>query len=125
MIKSITAILVAAALLIGLGVYESILVKDEFGAFGEEVQTLYDKTEKGTASGEDAKAVQKSWETRKERLHVWIPHNDIVRIDDYMSETVRLIAEENFPLALSKLEILLHLSACVPDTYRPALENIF
>ena len=125
MVKSLTAILVAAALLLGLGIYEWVLVQNEFHAFGGEIETLYEKSENGTASGEDAKAVQVSWESRKERLQIWIPHNDIVRIDDYMSETVRLVAEKDYALALAKLEILMHLAECIPDTYRPALENIF
>ncbi len=125
MVKSISAILVAIALLFGLGLFEWNFAEREFGAFGEELSTLYEKVEEGRANGEDAKAVQASWEKRKERLHVWIPHNDITRLDDYMAETVRLIAEEQDVLALAKLEILLHLSECLPATYRPALENIF
>lgn len=125
MVKSITAILVAIALLFGLGIFEWFFVEREFGEFGEELETLYRKTEEERANGEDAKAVQTSWEKRKERLHVWIPHNDIMRLDDYMAETVRLVAEQNYALALPKIEILLHLSECLPATYRPALENIF
>ena len=85
---------------------------------------MIDKTEAETANVEDAKAVRESWESKKEHLHVWIPHNDISRIDYYMSETVRLIAEQNYSLALSKLEVLTHLTKCLPDTYLPALENI-
>ncbi len=124
MVKSLTAIAVAAALLLGLGIFEWFFVEAEFNGFREEVESLYEKTEEGTANGEDAKVVQAAWETRKERLHVWIPHNDIARIDDYMSESVRLIAEKNYTLALAKLEILLHLSECLPSTYRPTPENI-
>ena len=125
MVKSLTAILVATALLIGLGVAEWVIVHREFEEFGEELETLYDKTDEGVASGEDAKAVQSSWEHKKEHLHVWIPHSDVMRIDDYMAETVRLIAEKDYPLALSKLEILIHLTTCLPATYSPAIENIF
>ncbi len=125
MTKSLTAIAVAVALLIGLGVFEWFFVEGEFSGFREELESLYDKSEQETANGEDAKAVQAAWEQRKERLHVWIPHNDVARIDDYMSESVRLIAEQNYTLALAKLEILLHLTECLPSTYRPALENIF
>ena len=66
-----------------------------------------------------------SWEKRKSRLHIWIPHNDISRIDDYVSETVKFVAEGKYDLALPKLEILLHLTECLPATYRPALENVF
>ncbi len=125
MVKSLTAILIAAALLAGLGVWEWALVQREFRDFGEELHTLYVKAENETANGEDAKAVQTSWESRKEKLHVWIPHSDITRIDDYMSETVRLVSERNYAFALPKLEILIHLSECLPATYSPALENIF
>ncbi len=124
MFKSLTAIGVAVALLAGFAIFEWQFVKKEFADFGEEISSLYDKTEAETASVEDARAVQTRWEHRKSRLHVWIPHNDIMRIDDYMSETVRLIGEGNFALALPKLEVLLHLSSCLPDTYRPAIENI-
>ncbi len=125
MVKSLTAIALALALLIGLGVGEWVSVDKEFGEFHEELSSLYDKAEAGVANGEDAKAVQTSWEKKKETLHVWIPHSDITRIDDYMSETVRLVAEGNYSLALPKIEILMHLSNCLPSTYSPAIENIF
>ena len=104
--------------------FEGIYVNRQFTQFGTELETLIDKTEAETANVEDAKAVRESWESKKEHLHVWIPHNDISRIDYYMSETVRLIAEQNYSLALSKLEVLTHLTKCLPDTYLPALENI-
>ena len=124
MVKSLTAILISIALLIGAAIFEWRFVDKQFESFEEELETLYEKTENETASAADAKSVQTSWETRKEKLHVWIPHNDISRIDYYMSETVRLIAEQNYSLALSKLEVLTHLTKCLPDTYLPALENI-
>ncbi len=68
--------------------------------------------------------MQSSWERRKEKLHVWIPHNDIARIDEYLAEAVRLVGEKQYAFAVSKLEIILHLTECLPDTYRPAIENI-
>lgn len=125
MVKSLTSILVALALLVGAGIFEWFYVTDQFEEFGNEVHSLMIKTENETANGEDARAVQASWEHRKENLHIWIPHNDIIRVDDYLSETVRLIAEKNYALALPKLEILSHLCETIPGTYEPGLENIF
>ena len=124
MVKSLISIFVTLALLAGLALFEGIYVDRQFTQFGTELETLIDKTEAETANVEDAKAVRESWESKKEHLHVWSPHNDISRIDYYMSETVRLIAEQNYSLALSKLEVLTHLTKCLPDTYLPALENI-
>ncbi len=125
MVKSLVAIAVSVLLLLGAALFEGFYVRDQFSQFGEELQSLYDKAEEQTANGEDARAVQTSWEARKEKLHVWIPHNDISRVDDYMSEAVRLIAEKNYAFALPKLEILLHLCETVPGTYEPGVENIF
>ncbi len=125
MVKSLSAIAVAALLLIGAGLFEWHFVQKEFSDFGEELQTLYDKADRGDANAEDGRAVLRKWEERKSRLHVWIPHNDISRIDDYLSETVRLVGEREYPLAMAKLEILIHLSECLPGTYSPSAENIF
>ena len=116
MVKSLVSIFVALALLAGFAAFEWTYVDKQFEAFGEELETLIDKVEAETANGEDAKAIQTSWENRKEHLHILIPHNDIARIDDYMSETVRLVAEREYTLALAKLEILSHLTECLPDT---------
>ena len=125
MVKSLIAISVSFALLFGLAIFEWFYVDKEFSDFHEELQTLYDKVERGTANGEDAKAVQTKWEKRKSSLHIWIPHNDVTRIDDYLAEAVRLVAERDYELALPKLEILIHLSKCLPDTYKPGIENVF
>ncbi len=125
MVKSLLAIAVAASLLLGAGLFEWFYVNDLFGDFGGELNALCLKAEDGTASGEDAKAVQASWERRKEELHVWIPHNDVRLIDDYLSETVGLISRGETSLALAKLSILIHLTECLPDTYKPGIANIF
>ena len=124
MVKSLTAILVSLALLLGAGLFEWFYVDDQFDSFKEEVQTLALKTESETANIEDAKAVQSSWEERKEKLYIWIPHNDIARIDEYVAEAVRLIGEKEYSLASAKLEIVLHMTKCLPDTYRPSIGNV-
>lgn len=124
MVKSLTAILVSIALLLGAALFEWFYVEKQFSDFEEELETLAQKTDAETANIEDARAVQTSWERRKEHLHIWIPHNDITRIDEYMAETVRLVGEKEYSLASAKLEIILHMTCCLPDTYRPAIENI-
>ena len=124
MVKSLTAIFVSLALLLGAGLFEWFYVEDQFSSFGKEVETLVLKTQAEEANIEDAKAVQVSWERRKDRLHIWIPHNDIARLDEHLAEAVRLIGEKEYSLASSKLEIVLHMSKCLPGTYRPEIGNV-
>lgn len=125
MVKLITSILIALSLLVGAAFFEWWFVDDQFQSFGNEIRSLYDKVENGDASSADAEAVFRSWESRKDKLHVWFPHNDITRVDDYFSEAMRLIDDGNDTLALAKLEILLVLCENLPDTYRLTLPNIF
>ncbi len=125
MIKSLAAIAAALLLLIGAAVFENIYVTNSFENFHEELRTLYEKTDGGNATGGDAEAVRTAWEARKEKLHVWLPHNDVNRVDDTLSETVRLVAEGDYDLALPKIEILLHLAETLPASYTLSLSNIF
>ena len=60
MVKSLTAIFVSLALLLGAGLFEWFYVEDQFSSFGEEVETLVLKTQAEEANIEDAKAVQVS-----------------------------------------------------------------
>ena len=121
MVKSLLSILFAGLLLVGAAVFEGIYVKRQFSAFGEEVAAA----EEGVAGEEDGEAVYASWETRRDELHIWIPHNDISRIDDYLSESIRYLREQENELALSKLEIVARLCETLPSTYLVSLPNLF
>src|SRR5699024_8425607 len=90
-VKSLLSILFAGLLLVGAAVFEGIDLKRQFSAFGEEVAALIQKAEEGEAGEEDGEAVYASWERRRDELHIWIPHNDISRIDDYLSESIRCL----------------------------------
>ena len=118
MIKSLSAILTVCILLAGIAFFESYYVGKAFEDFSEELTFLYEKTE-------EERAVQISWDARKERLQVLLPHNDVARVDNYLAETVRLVAEQNYAPALPKLEALLHIVQAFPNAYRPTIANIF
>ncbi len=125
MVKSLLSILLAGLLLLGAAVFEGVYVKQQFEGFGEEVSALLEKTEEGTASEADAEAVYTAWEERRDKLHIWIPHNDISRIDDYLSESIRCLREGESKLAMAKLEIVLRLTETLPSTYLVSLPNLF
>jgi len=125
MVKSFVSIFITLSLLLGAALFEWWYVDEQFESFQAELTTLYQKAENETANAEDASAVFRAWENRKDKLHVWIPHNDITRIDDYFSEALKYIDDQNYTLALAKLEILLVMCENLPSTYRLTLANIF
>lgn len=124
MVKSFISIL-AALLLFAAAVYgELSTVNGAFSEFEEELSSLSQKIEEKVANGEDAKAVRTAWERHKTKLHIWIPHNDIMRVDDLLSETVVYVAEGEYALANAKMEVLHHVCKSIPATYFPLSENI-
>ena len=58
-------------------------------------------------------------------MQVFLPNNDVARVDLHLSEAVRLIGEGERSLALAKLETLLNLAATFPQAYRATPSNIF
>ncbi len=124
MVKSLLSISLAFLLLIGAALFERRFVVRQFAEFGQEVNALCEKTEAETACGGDAEAVQRSWEARKQRLQILIPHNDVARIDDYLAESRAFIEQKEYALAFATLKILVVLSGTLPNAYRPNAENI-
>lgn len=125
MVKAIIYTLVAALLCLSLFFFTEWYVGKQFSEFSEAIDTLYDKVENKTANREDGFAVRELWNSKKEKLHVFLPHNDISYVDYWLSEACGLIYYENFELALGKIEVLKEISKNLPGAYRLKLENIF
>lgn len=125
MVKNILGIMLSIVLLVGISVYEIFYIEHSFYLFGEELQTLYDKTEQKHATVEDAKAIRSSWDAKKQHMHVWIPHNDISYVDYWLNETIGLIYVKDYEHALPKLEVLLEICDKIPSAYAPSFENVF
>lgn len=124
MVKSIVYTLVAIALSIGFFIWTNNYISAQFGQFHSALETLYDKTENGQANRGDAYAVKDMWADKKQKLHVFIPHNDISYVDYWLSEACALIYKNEYTLALGKLEVLLEITANLPDAYTLKLENV-
>ena len=125
MVKAIIYTLTAIALCVGLFIFTEWYVDKQFKEFSAAVEILYDKVEKETANREDGFAVRTLWNDRKEKLHIFLPHNDISYIDYWLSEACGLIYNQEYSLALGKLEVLKEIAANLPDSYTLRLENIF
>ena len=125
MVKSIIYTVVAIALCLGIFLGTQYYISSQFKNFHAALETLYDKIEDKTATREDAYAVRNMWSDKKSKLHIFIPHNDISYIDYWLSEACALIYRDEYSLALGKIEVLLEITANLPDSYSVKLENVF
>lgn len=125
MVKSIIYTVVATLLCIGFFIWTDLYISNQFGQFHDALETLYYKVEDKSANREDAYAVRDMWADKKEKLHVFIPHNDISYVDYWLSEACSLVYKNEYDLALGKVEVLLEITKNLPDAYVIKLENVF
>ncbi len=125
MLKTVISTLVVAAILVCGAIYEANFTKKQFSELGVVLETLYEKTDEKIATEDDVYAVQKNWLKRKKYLHIFIPHNEIKEIDLWLAESVKLVRDEKWEDALSKIEVLKELTEQIPKTFAVSVENIF
>ena len=85
---------------------------------------VYNKIENETATKEDILSVQKYWIKKKEKLHIFIPHNDIKEIDLWIAESTTLVENNKKEDALSKIDVVIELIEQIPKIYSFRVENL-
>ena len=125
MVKAISYTLAAIALCVGLFIFSEIYIKTQFNEFADALDTLYSKIEDRTATREDGTTVRTLWNDKKSKLQVLLPHNDISYVDYWISEACGLLYNEEYELALGKIEVLKEITKNLPNSYNISLENIF
>lgn len=117
--------LAVAAILVCGAIYEADFTKRQFEELSVVLETLYEKVDNETAVEDDVYAVQSNWVEKKKYLHIFIPHNEIKEIDLWLAESVKLVRDEKWEDALSKIEVLRELAEQIPKTFAVSIENVF
>ena len=125
MVKTILSVIITLGLIIGVSLFEIIYVQSSFKEFRAILCGLYEKAEASAATHEDGRAVQKFWENKKKRLHVWLPHTTLEPVDFQLSEALGYLYEGQLTDALPKLEVLIDMSENIPHVFTLTLGNIF
>ena len=95
MIRTIVSIIISFSLLVGISIWESAYVNKTFQLIEDTIQTLYEKTEDGTATHEDGEAVETFWQNKKHKLLQLIQYevdnlNDVLTIKEIESIILEL-----------------------------------
>ena len=117
--------LAVAAILVCGAIYEADFTKRQFEELSTVLETLYEKVDDKTAVEDDVYAVQSNWVEKKKYLHIFIPHNEIKELDLWLAESVKLVRDEKWEDALSKIEVLRELAEQIPKTFAVSIENVF
>ena len=100
MVRSIISMIIVALLLSVGVIYETTFIHGEFKTLAVETDILYEKIQDETATENDVYTLQYKWINAKEKLHAFIPHNEIKEFDLWIAETIKLVNAEKCSISL-------------------------
>ncbi len=125
MVKSFITVLVSFAILIGGAIYEQIYLKNTFNELHDSFSAINEKIIDENATADDILGLQSLWIEKKEKLHAFIPHNDIKEVDLWVAEAVYYAKDKDFTEARAKISVVIELFEQIPKTFLIKFENIF
>ena len=125
MVKTAISATLSLLLILAVSIAEILYVNTTFEKFRVLLVDLYAKVQSENATFDDGYAVREFWLDKKEKLHVWLPHNVINPIENELNEAMGYLRQGNTEDALPKVEILINLTYSIPDSYSIDLKNIF
>ena len=124
MVKAIISAIVGLALVITASLLESNYVQKTFDNFNQDLTAIYKKIKEETATEEELISLQDKWFSKKEELHIFIPHNEIKEVDLWLSEAVSLIKNKDYEETGYRIEVVINLIKQIAKTFSFRLENI-
>ena len=124
MVKSIISVIVASLILFIASICEQNYINDTFSELKDSFVIIYNKIENDTAVKEDILSVQKLWISKKEKLHIFISHNEIKEVDLWIAETVTLVENGKKEDAVSKIDVVIELMEQIPKSFSFRVENL-
>lgn len=124
MVKSIISVIVASLILFLASLCEQNYINATFNELKDSFVVIYNKIESDTAVKEDILSAQKLWISKKEKLHIFISHNEIKEVDLWIAETVTLVENGKKEDALSKIDVVIELMEQIPKSFSFRVENL-
>ena len=124
MVKSIISVIVASTILFLASLYEQNYINTTFNELKDSFVIIYNKIESDTAVKDDILSAQKLWISKKEKLHIFISHNEIKEVDLWIAETVTLVENGKKEDAVSKIDVVIELMEQIPKSFSFKIENL-
>lgn len=125
MVKSVITVIVSALILTGAAIYEQIYVNSAFDRLFDQALIMQEKETNKTATPADAENVRNCWIKEKEKMHDFIPHNDIKELDMWLSEGIAFTKSGKYEEAYTKYVVIADLCKSIPKGYLIRFENVF
>lgn len=122
--KQIIATVVIFLMLVGFGLTEVFVVKDNFVRLETRLTEMYDKAENETLTEEEYNAVWEDWKNRREHIEFFLNHMDFTEMDLRMAECRSYVRQGDYDAAQAQIGVLIELTHHIPHMLIPTPEHI-
>lgn len=124
MAKQIVATTLFFLALVGAGLAEIFIVKNNFAVLETQLVEAYEKAEDKTLTAQEYDKVWDEWKNRRECIEYFLNHLDFTEMDFRMAECHAYVAQQDFDSAQAQLDVLIELSRHIPHMLIPTPEHI-
>ena len=124
MAKQIVATTLFFLALVGAGIAEIFIVKNNFAVLETQLVEAYEKAEDKTLTAQEYDKVWDEWKNRRECIEYFLNHLDFTEMDFRMAECHAYVAQQDFDSAQAQLDVLIELSRHIPHMLIPTPEHI-
>lgn len=124
MVKQMIAAAIIFVFLIGLGITEMFIIRDNFAALQKEFEEMSVKIESETLTEQEYNDVWQDWKNRRETVEYFLNHTDFAEMDFRMSECHAYIRQGNYADAAAQVDVLIELTKHIPHMLIPTPEHI-
>ena len=117
--------LVALLLLIGCGVVEVLVLKDEYKQLYQQVDYLLQQCNDHSLTVEAYQAFCDEWLDLREKSELFLPHADVYEINLRVYETASYVEKQSYDTAHAHLCVIKQLLNYVPHLITPDFAHIF
>lgn len=117
--------IIVLVLLLGVGTFECICIKNTFNKFEDKIDKLIILCEQESLTVEQYAEFCDYWHKIRMKSEFFLPHNDVYEITLRVSETTAYVKEKDYELCLGHLAVIKELADYVGKIAIPSLGHIF
>ena len=122
--KHVILPLIALALIIGIGAFESIAIHSIYKDFEEKVDNLIQLCLQEDLTQKQYETFCQDWVCTRKKSELFLPHNDVYEITLRVSEIKAYVIQQDYQLCLAHLLVIKDLASYVGQIVTPSLGHI-
>lgn len=127
--KEIIIVTIIVVIIISLDVITHNYTKNSVEEISNQLQKLSQNLKKEDINYEDIKQqyeyLNKSWEKRNSKMAYFIEHNELEKVEAYITSMISFIDTGDYSLALNQIENNIFVLNHIKDKYQLSLDNLF